>query len=410
MRKNTSFFMFYLFVFLFCSLFVLVSDKTYMKIISKSEIVYLEDLSLGDFLETGSYITTSSSYRLYSEGGSVFANKSKVCFSKQDDDSCDSSDTLVTIQEDENYTVSSNTNHKGWKFKNISYDSSEGVYYLLFVPADSSSGITQIPDVTNAYEIKGICSDNKNMTYNWYTDSDVDISSSLGYKNKDIYAFDLDLNYYFESSNSFEIEASAGEVLNFDFSAFSINDESFVFNISLNGEKIISGAETDHVLFENINIPIKKDGKQKISFDFGANPDNIRISIRLKNFKLLKGINADAKLDSTNLVNGTKLYYTGSCSNNMVDSGTITYTKATENDNSSNDKNDNSNSDNSNNDKKDDLNNDDSSNDNKDNVVDDEESDNPGTGAFVSVALLLFLFIGSFIIWIIASKKMMSKV
>lgn len=402
MKKISKQLCFVLVILFCCCAFILLSDKTYMKVINKEKIVYLEDLSVGDYLEPGSFITTSSSFRLYSGGGSTFNYKSKICFSIKDDNNCDSSDNLVILEDNKKYTVESSSNNKGWKLKSISFNNNENKYYLLFVPADTYSGFTQIPEKSNFYEINGVCIDNKKMIYSWYEEKNVDVTSSDGYKIDDIYAFDFDLAYYFGTSESFEFEASAGDVFNFDFSAFAEKDKTVVFDISLNGKKVISNTKTDHVLFENISIPIKEDGKQEISFDFSADPDYTGISLRVKNLKLLNSINSSAKLDTTNLSDGTKLYYTGSCSGTFVDSGTLSYIANVDDskkDDVTDDKNDSSN-DSSNN-----GNADVDSNTGNDSSNDDTDKDVPNTGAFLSIGLIAILAFIGIAIWNIADKK-----
>lgn len=425
MKKSNKLFGFCLFVFVLCCAFIVLSNKTYMKIINKDKTVYIEDLTEGDFVEAGSYITSSSDFKIGSGPSNLF-DATRLCFSVKDDDKCDvADDTIVKLDESLSYLVPTIANYKGWMLKSVQWISSGGLYYLLFVPVNTYSGVTQAPSVDNNYTINGVCKDSsQKMTYAWYKVKDTEVnyghytsgtlsyvgSGQFEYSEKDgVHTFD---NSSDDFSVGFNTIVAKDDIVMFDISFYNNQiGKDFYYKVTMSGQEV-AGYATNRFFYNTNMISAKESGRVNIDFSFTEYKGGIAYGsfVRLKNLFVLESINNDAKLDTSNLSNGDKLLYVGSCGDSIVSRDTVSYVKGANTGTSDDDKVDSGNSGNNNGSNgngyvTDDSNNGNNSGIDSDSSTDDVDKDVPNTGAFLSIGLIAILVFIGITIWNYADRK-----
>ncbi len=418
MKSFSKQFMFVLVVLLCSFSFVILADKTYMKVINKDKVIYVEDIQNGDFVEAGAYLTTDKNgihwVSRYSGYGRKYSELFQVCFSYQGD--CVENELIKDISDTENLLVpevssvyGDLTGYNGWELKEAkefvrSYDSSMIVNYVfIFVPAKENVTKESALDSKNYSLSTGTCSDNSSMTYDWYKETEVKLNTDFdtstdsltqSFNNNGLYVY---VGHYYNIPFEFEFEAEAGDVLSFDisntrFPGHYIGDDQYkdseVTVTITNGDSVTESKYSTSINFTHVSLRIKKSGTQKMAIKIGTVG-----STNIKNVKLLEHINSAQTLDKSELKNDDNIYYTCSCGNEVVSDGSITYTLLKDEDDSK----DNNESDN---------------NENKDNGTNtgndssnDTDKEIPNTGAFISVGLIAILLLCGIIAWSVADKK-----
>lgn len=339
-KKN---FMFCIFVLFMSLLIIYCTDKTHMINAFNGEIIYIEDLKEGDFIEAGAVLSLTENYHFVSAGLDYVS----VCFSEDDGDTCFwgpsgsrfiSSDMIVPSY----YDIFNNddNNYNGWTYKKIVDDY---YFYILLVPSNDMSEINESPTFENEYEFEAKCMSGDKVTYAWYkskeitnysVSSNTDENIKLEY-NDDVFLLDRTLvNEDNEIVITFEFEASKGDIVSFESrGTSSMNgerpyklDESASKVVYLNGIKVLE--LEDYLLFKNSEIVITDSGKQQLQFVLeDLSNYYYGLTFYIKNLHVSSLINADSKLDSTKVSLGDKLYYSATCSDGYVLSGNISYDK-----------------------------------------------------------------------------------
>lgn len=407
---------------LFCSFsFILLSNRTYMKVINKDKIFYVEDIQKGDFVETGAYLTTDKNGKYwisrYSEYGRKYSELYQVCYSRNGD--CAENELIKDVSDTDNLlvpdvsTVYGDLNgYNGWELKDVkefvrSYNSLKVNYVFIFIPAKENVSKEPSFDSTNYSLSAGTCSNNTSMTYDWYRETEVKLrtdfdtstdSLTQSLNNNGMYIY---VGHYYSRPFEFEFEAETGSILSFDisntrFPGHYVGDEQYkdseVIVTVTNGDSVTESEYSTSINFTHVSLEIKKSGTQKMTIKINSNG-----STNIKNVKLLEHINSEKTLDKSGLNNNDSIYYTCSCGNEVVADGSITYTLLNNGSDSSNgDKNDSD-------DKKD--NNDNEENSDKDSNDDKTDEDTPNTGAFLSLGAIVLLMLCGIAFLVIAEKK-----
>lgn len=409
--------MFSLFVVLFCCMFVLLNDKTYMTNIFSGESLYLENLKSGDYVETGALLYADGKHSVSTSSSQIqtvyLHNYTFVCFSKEDDDECDDTDYVFNLVSGANVIpkysdiFSGSSNYSGWIFKKMmqeSANSSGKSFSILMVPSNEYSTITSEPSSKNKYTIEGKCVGTNVSQYAWYKNLDLDYEVSFKNSTDGMqgYLWSTDSWHFLTNGVDFTISFNAndGDIFRFDYSILSFaNDNLTAFlytKISLNDEQLYF-VDYKSMLFNTYDIPIKTTGEQRVTLTFYEYKHTFigGFNLFINNAKLLRLINDSSSLATEGLLDNESVYYTYSCGNNLVADGMISYLKL-----------DDDSQDSSNDDKNEpDDNNGNEENSDKESNDDKTENDVPNTGAFLSLGVIILLLLCGIAFLLIAEKK-----
>lgn len=352
-----------------------------------NQTYYLDDLKIGDFLEPNSTIIINFDYHGYSGGGDGYTKK--VYF-----DYCLSYDNCISLNREtaminENYTVSSlpedliNTKAIGWEVDDI-YGS-----HISLIPVTSYSLFTTLPSSENDYTVAAQIKNSQVGNYMWYLVSEpkYNITTNMGELliENDKETYFQDIGTFITNSTytiEYNLEAEKDDIISFDvktwmgyakilstLNSITLTVDGINFDIEDN-RTCQSYCHQKNELYETFRYRVTESGTHTILVTFNtANTDTTNkyfsSYFHLKNLKILKLINIGSKLDTTNLSNNTNVYYEAIGLNGYILSNELTYTKE-----------------------------------------EIKEPENPDTGSFINISLIIILILSIFILSIKNKRRL----
>ncbi|MGN1372348.1 MAG: hypothetical protein ACI4XM_08770 [Candidatus Coprovivens sp.] len=215
-----------LIVFLLSVFLVSIINKTYS--VESQNVVYVEDLKVGDFVPFGTKLIIRDNYHCYSsaEHGLLCNNVYLIFF----DNTLDVKYSHFVSGVKEEYLVGSYYDYfaeesdvVGWVFNGFSFNTFDS---LSFIPVSSYSDISKKPEISNDYLISAECVSTNNISYSWYFVKNINDYSIYSYDNTLIKNIN-DNNLFFEEELSsedetddliisYDIDASKGDIIDFE--------------------------------------------------------------------------------------------------------------------------------------------------------------------------------------------------
>lgn len=387
-------------VILLAIILVSITNKTYS--VESENVIYVEDLKVGDFVPYGTILKIGENYHCYSSVNGYLCNGVYFLFF---DTTLENKYSYQSPYTQGEYSIGSYSDYfgedaevVGWVYNGFLQQYGHSYYSVSFIPVSSYSSISEEPVNNNDYAMCVECASNEEPTYSWYYIKNVNQYSIYSYDNVLIENVDNNNLFFREglvrSTNtddlivSYNIDASKGDVLEFEtrggYNYYrDVYGDVTVFELINFGDYIYESS-----LYVDNSIELDED-LDVLSFKLIGNYGYIR------NLKVLTYINEGNQLDLAKVSDGDIVYSYATCGDGyQIVSNPVIVDVASKNEDDVDDSSNNNDDENTTDDT--------TTNDNED-VTDDKTEKNPNTIDFVVIVIMLF--IGSFIIFLIVKNK-----